>query len=80
MENPENQIWIGPFGARRRSRKRPTSSTTKARSRAEGLLLLESGAIAANRVKGRGKEGKEKKRGQWVSTPRLIRDSLLPSA
>ncbi len=42
--------------------------------------LLESGAIAAKRVKGRDKEGNEKKRGQWVSTQRLIRDSLLPSA
>jgi hypothetical protein len=35
--------------------------------------LLEIGAIAAKRVKGEGKD-----RGTWVSTPRLIRNSLLP--
>jgi hypothetical protein len=37
--------------------------------------LLEIGAIAAKRVRGRGKD-----RGQWVSTPRLIRNSLLPES
>jgi len=41
---------------------------------------LESGAIATKRVKGRDKEGQEKSRGQWVSTPRAIRNSLLPPA
>lgn len=46
----------------------------------KAYYLLETGAIAARRVRGRDKDGKEKKRGQWVSTPRLIRDSLLPSA
>lgn len=41
--------------------------------------LLSTGALAGRRVIGRDKEtGKENSRGQWVSTPRLIRDSLLP--
>jgi len=40
----------------------------------KAFYLLETGAIAAKRVKGRDKE-----RGQWVTTPRLIRNSLLPS-
>jgi hypothetical protein len=42
--------------------------------------LLETGVIAARRVKGRDEDGKIKNRGQWVSTPRLIRNSLLPDA
>jgi hypothetical protein len=40
--------------------------------------LLTTGALAGRRVLGRDKDGNERKRGQWVSSPRLIRDSLLP--
>jgi hypothetical protein len=40
--------------------------------------LLETGVIAAKRAKGHDKDGKEKARGQWVTTLRLIRQSLLP--
>ena len=36
--------------------------------------LLERGVITAKRVKAPGKN-----RGQWVSTPRLVRNSVLPS-
>ena len=47
----------------------------------KAFYLLETGAIAARQVKGRDKETKkEKERGQWVSTPRLIRNSLIPEA
>jgi hypothetical protein len=44
----------------------------------KAFYLLETGAIRAKQVKGRDKEGKEKERGQWVSTRRLILQSLLP--
>lgn len=40
--------------------------------------LLSTGAIAARRVIGRDKDGKEHSRGQWVSSRRLIDNSLLP--
>jgi hypothetical protein len=40
--------------------------------------MLSTGALAGRCVKGRDKAGKEHSRGQWVSTPRLIRNSLLP--
>jgi hypothetical protein len=44
----------------------------------KAFYLLETGAIAAKRVIGRDKDGQAKTRGQWVSTLRLIRNSLLP--
>jgi hypothetical protein len=44
----------------------------------KAFYLLETGAIAAKQVIGRYKDGQPKARGQWVSTPRLIRNSLLP--
>jgi hypothetical protein len=44
----------------------------------KGFYLLESGAIRAKQVKGRDEDGNEKTRGQWVTTLRLIRESLLP--
>jgi hypothetical protein len=40
--------------------------------------LLATGGIAGRRVIGRDKDGKEHSRGQWVSSRRLIRNSLLP--
>ena len=52
----------------------------------KGFYLLETGAIRAKLVKGRHtdevkgkhKKGDQKSRGQWVTTLRLIRQSLLP--
>jgi hypothetical protein len=44
----------------------------------KAFYLLETGAIRAKQVRGRDDGGKEKQRGQWVTTLRLIRQSLLP--
>jgi hypothetical protein len=53
-----------------------TGKTEPDRRRA--YYLLETGAIKAKRVKGQDEDGRDKKRGQWVTTLRLIRQSLLP--
>ena len=45
----------------------------------KAFYLLETGAIRAKQVKGRDKDGKQKEHGQWVTTLRLIRQSLLPA-
>jgi hypothetical protein len=44
----------------------------------KGQYLVDIGVIPAKRVKGRDKEGKEKGRGQLVSSLRLILQSILP--
>jgi hypothetical protein len=48
----------------------------------KAFYLLETGAIAAKRVIGKkeNKEGKKSARGQWCSSLRLIRASLLPES
>ena len=44
------------------------------------FYLLESGAIPARRVIGLNRDGTKKSRGQWCTTRRHIRNSLLPEA
>jgi hypothetical protein len=81
MTNPEDSNLDKPvWGARAIAKEANLFDDEGNVDERKAYYLLESGAIAAKRVKGRDKEGNEKKRGQWVSTPRLIRDSLLPSA
>lgn len=57
--------------------RKPTGKTVPDERKA--FYLLETGAIRAKQVRGRDGDGKEKQRGQWVTTLRLIRQSLLPT-
>ena len=70
----DKPVWGAEAIAREANLYRTNKKTGKTELHTrKAFHLLEIGAIAAKRVKGEGKD-----RGQWVSTPRLIRNSLLP--
>jgi len=79
IKDPDALIWNAKAIARAANLYKKNKKTgRKEVDVRKGFYLLETGAICAKQVKGHDKDGKENKRGQWVTTLRLIRQSLLP--